>query len=79
MAYYRVYCLDLELHIIDVEHFEAADDAAAVLKVEADNSCFIRELWNRDRKVRDFERPPPPPVSGARPQATPYPGLHAAA
>lgn len=57
MAYYRIYCLDARLHIVDVEHFEADNDAAAVLKVESDESCFVRELWNRDRKVRDFAGP----------------------
>ncbi len=62
MAYYRIYCLDAKLHIVDVEHFEADGDAAAVLKVESNDSCFIRELWNRDRKVRDFARPPVAPT-----------------
>ena len=62
MTYYRIYCLDAKLHIIDVEHFEADGDAAAVLKVESDDSCFVRELWNQDRKVRDFSRPPPAPI-----------------
>lgn len=55
MAYYRVYSLDLmNRHIVDVQHFEANGDAAAISKVEGPASGVSRELWNLGRKVRDF-------------------------
>lgn len=69
MAYYRIYCLDAKLHIVDVEHFEADGDAAAVLKVESNDSCFVRELWNQERKVLEFAGTPlAPPAAQDRHQ-----------
>jgi hypothetical protein len=55
LAYYRVYSLDPEnAHIIDVRHFEADGDAAAITKVGNGILGVSRELWNRERKVMDF-------------------------
>ena len=55
MAYYRIYSLDLmDAHIIDVQHFEADGDAAAITKAGAGVLGVSRELWNRERKVREF-------------------------
>lgn len=55
MAYYRLYTLDyLDNHIIDVLHFGAASDSAAIIKVRPDISGASRELWNLDRKVMKF-------------------------
>jgi hypothetical protein len=55
MAYYRVYSLDLmDRHIIDVHHFEANGDAAAISKVGCAALGVSRELWNLGRKVMDF-------------------------
>lgn len=55
MAYYRLYSLDLRgRHFIDVFHFTAACDAAAILEVKPDSLGVARELWNQGRKVMDF-------------------------
>jgi len=55
LAYYRIYSLDLgNAHIVDVDHFEADGDAAAILKVGAGVIGVSRELWSLGRKVMDF-------------------------
>jgi len=55
LAYYRIYSLDLRnAHIVDVDHFEADGDAAAILKVGAGVIGVSRELWSLGRKVMDF-------------------------
>ena len=54
MAYYRVYSLDpRDQHIIDVHHFEADSDTAAISKVGSAILGVPRELWNLGRKVMD--------------------------
>lgn len=55
MAYYRIYSLDQEdVHIVDVNDFEAEGDAAAIAKVGICAQGLSRELWNLGRKVMDF-------------------------
>ena len=55
MAYYRLYSLDpLTSHIVDVIDFDADSDASALLQVKAESSGVPRELWSRDRKVKDI-------------------------
>lgn|GEM_PF-5003823 len=62
MFYYRLYSADSEDgHFIDVMHFLSESDAAAILEVGPDVQRVSRELWNRDRKVKDF--PPSAPLA----------------
>ena len=57
MAYYRVYSLDKDdRHIIDVDHFDADNDIAAMAKIQVNPSGAGRELWTLDRKAKDVTR-----------------------
>jgi len=56
VSYYRLYSIDgLTGHITDVSHFNAYSDASAITLVKPDILGVSRELWNRGRKVADFE------------------------
>lgn len=55
MSYYRLYSLDpSNKHIVDVSDFSANCDSAAILQVGSSMLGVSKELWNQDRKVRDF-------------------------
>jgi hypothetical protein len=49
-----MYSLDpANAHIIDVSHFDADGDDAAIAQAGSEVSGVSRELWNLGRKVRD--------------------------
>ena len=52
--HYRLYYLDSESHHIDVRHFRAPGDLAAIIKAGLPLCGELRELWNQGRKVVEF-------------------------
>ncbi len=56
MRYYRLYFLDrFSGHIDHFREFEADDDAAAVIVAEGWIDGRPMELWNHDRKLRQWD------------------------
>jgi hypothetical protein len=57
LLYYRLYFFDrFGGHIDHFREFEAADDASAVELAEGWADGRARELWNRDRRLKRWER-----------------------
>ena len=58
MRYYRLYFMDPSSgHIDHFREFEAADDEAAMSIAERWREGCPMELWNRERKLKHWERP----------------------
>nr|NUR36779.1 hypothetical protein [Sphingomonas sp.] len=58
MPYYRLYFLDgFTGHIDHFREFEAEDDEAAVRVAERWREDRAMDLWNRERKLKRWERP----------------------
>ena len=56
MAYYRLYFMDrFSGHIDHFREFEAADDDAAVAVAERWREDRPMELWNLERKLRQWD------------------------
>ena len=55
MSFYRLYFRDYEDHFSGCRHFEARDEAQAI--VRADRMCcgLNRELWSEDRLLRRWD------------------------
>ncbi len=61
MFYYRLYSLDsISGHFIDVFQFLSECDASAIEQVASEQRAVARELWNCERKVKDFPATPVP-------------------
>jgi hypothetical protein len=56
MLYYRLYYFDrFSGHLDHFREFEAEDDAAAIAVAEQWNDGRSMELWNRERRLRQWE------------------------
>ena len=56
MRYYRLYYFDgFSGHIDHFREFEAQDDAAAILLAERWSDGRAMELWNRERRLKQWE------------------------
>ena len=61
MRYYRLYYLDrFSGHIEHFREFEAEDDGAAIAYAEGCNAGQAMELWNRERRLRQWRTGFPP-------------------
>jgi hypothetical protein len=62
MLYYRLYFFDrFSGHIDHFREFEAEGDAAATAVAERWSDGRPMELWNRDRRLKRWDRAPVPP------------------
>jgi hypothetical protein len=61
LHYYRLYFLDAADRIRHAIDMECEDDATAIATAEPQADGRTMELWNRDRLVRRFARPPSTP------------------
>jgi hypothetical protein len=60
MRYFRLYFMDrFSGHIDHFREFEAADDAEALAIAESWREDRPMELWNRHRKLKHWNAPPP--------------------
>ena len=69
MRYYRLYFMHrFSGHIDHFREFEAEDDAAAFAMAERWREDCPMELWNRERRLRQWDAAPHPHL--AEPQQT---------
>jgi hypothetical protein len=60
VAYYRLYYLDrLSGHVDHFREFEAESDEAAIAYADDTRGLTPMELWNGERKIKDWEAFPP--------------------
>ena len=60
MRYFRLYFMDrFSAHIDHFREFEAPDDAQALAIAESWREDRPMELWNRHRKLKHWDAPPP--------------------
>lgn len=59
MRYYRLYFMDrFSGHIDHFREFEAADDKAALVVAQSWQEDRPMELWNRHRRLKQWDAPP---------------------